>query len=136
MTKEEAAAALNGCEYGEEGCKELFAQMGADGLVAVFGASDDLMEFRGAIYDEIGCYGGGTAYLTRAGLLNRICNNYDCPHERDREKIAPRIEANWDDGHGFAWTYTTEIPHAKFIVKEGDELYCEGIVFALSDVPA
>ena len=136
MTKEEDAAALNGCEYGEEGSKELFAQMKADGLVAVFGASDDLMEFRGAAHDEVGCYGGGTASVTRSGLLSAQCDNDDCPHERQRRESASRITANWDDGHGFAWTYTTDIPHAKFIVNEGDELYCEGIVFALSDVPA
>lgn len=136
MTKEEAAAALNGCEYGEEGSKELFAQMKDAELVAVFGASDDLMEFRGAIYDEIGCYGGGTAAVTSSGLLNAQCDNDDCPHERERRERASKIAAHWDDGHGFAWTYSTEIPHAKFIVKEGDELYCEGIVFALSDVPA
>ncbi|WP_257541108.1 hypothetical protein [Sphingobium sp. CFD-1] len=136
MTKEEAAAALDGCEYGEEGSKDLFAQMKADGLVAVFGASDDLMEFRGAIDDEVGCYGGGTAYLTRAGLLNRICDNDDCPHERDREKVAPRIEAIWCDTEAYSWTYKTDIPHVAFDVVEGADRYCRGIVFALSDVPA
>jgi len=136
MTKEEAAVALNGCEIGEEGSKELFAQMKADGLVAVFGASDDLMEFRGAVHDEVGCYGGGTAYMTERGLFTAICEDGSCPHEKQRREYATKIEANWDDGHGFAWTYNTDIPHAKFIVNEGDELYCEGIVFALSDVPA
>lgn len=136
MTKEEAAAELNGSEYGEEGDRDLFAQMKADGLVSVFGASDDLMEFRGAIDDEVGCYNGGTAYVTDSGLFMAMCDNDECPHEKQRREYCATIEANWDDGHGFAWTYTTDIPHAKFTVKEGDELYCEGIVFALTDVPA
>lgn len=53
------ADAMNGREYRNEGSDALFAQMKRDGIVAVFGASDDLMEFRGAIYDEVGCYDGG-----------------------------------------------------------------------------
>jgi hypothetical protein len=63
VTPEEAAAELDANQYGNEGSKDLFARMKAAGLVAVFGASDDLMEFRGAIYDEAGCYDGGTVYV-------------------------------------------------------------------------
>ena len=35
------------------------------GLVIVYGASDDLMEFEGAIEDEIGCYDGDTIHITK-----------------------------------------------------------------------
>lgn len=133
MTPSEAAAKLDGNQYRKEGSKELFAAMKAGGLVAVYGASDDLMEFEGAISDEVGCYNGGTAYLTSAGLLQNDCENDDCPHFKKLKERAATIEANWDDG-GFSWRYETKIPHVKFIIKEDDENYCEGIVFALADV--
>lgn len=135
MLPSEAAARLDGNEYCKEGSKELFQAMKAAGLVAVFGASDDLMEFRGAIYDEEGCCNGGTTYLTAAGKLQNDCENDDCPHFEKLKKTAATIEAVWDSG-GFSWRYQTAIPHAKFIIKEDGENYCEGIVFALADVPA
>lgn len=133
MTRDEAAKALNGSEYGEEGSKDLFDQMKEAGLVAVFGASDDLMEFRGAINDEVGCYDGGTAHLTGHGLLEAKCDNEYCPHEKHIRKDAARIDAKWDQ-NGFSWQYETAIPHSTFIVMEDGEPYCEGIVFALADV--
>lgn len=133
MTRDEAAAKLNGNEYGSEGTKGLFADMKEAGLVAVFGASDDLMEFRGAINDEVGCYNGGTAYLTSAGLLANDCENDECPHFAKLKEKAATIEAEWGE-RGFSWTYATTIPTASFIIKEDDENYCEGIVFALADV--
>lgn len=80
MSPKDAADALNGNEYRQEGSRELFAAMKAAGLVAVFGASDDLAELRGAINDEIGGFGGLTIYLTPAGLLTNDCDNDQCPH--------------------------------------------------------
>ena len=58
MTKEELAALINGRKYRHELTdKEEKAAKDAR-LVVVFGASDDLMEFRGAINDECGAYDG------------------------------------------------------------------------------
>jgi hypothetical protein len=134
MTRDEAAAALNGKQYREEGSRELWKDMEASGLVAVFGASDDLMEFRGAIDDEVGCYNGGTAYVTRFGLLSNPCEAGDrCPHWAALKAAATIIRAKWDVD-GFSWVYDTQIPHSTFVIKEDDENYCKGIVFALSDV--
>jgi hypothetical protein len=133
---EAAAARLNGNQYREEGSKDLWEAMETAGLVAVFGASDDLMEFRGAINDEVGCYNGGTAYLTKAGLVTNDCENDDCPHFKRAKKSASTISARWCKKEGFSWDYLTDIPHSKFVIKEDDENYCEGIVFALDDVPA
>lgn len=134
MTPSEAAARLDGNEYRLEGSQGLFEAMKLFGLVAVFGASDDLMEFRGAINDEIACYNGGTAYVTRQGLLTNDCDSENCPHyERSKDSAVPLV-AKWDV-NGFSWVYDTQIPHETFIIKEGDENYCKGIVFALADVP-
>lgn len=132
MTKEEAAAALNGNQYRKEGSKGLFEAMKAAGLVAVYGASDDLMEFNGAIRDEVGAWDGGTAYLTKNGLLTNHCED-GCPYFEKAQKGAATISAIWDTGD-FSWRYETDIPHVKFIIKEDDGDYCEGIVFALAEV--
>jgi len=135
MTREEAAAKLDGNQYRKEGSRELFIAMRDAGLVAVYGASDDLMEFNGAIHDEVGAWNGGTAYLTSAGLLANDCENDDCPHFKKLQKAAATIRAKWDDG-GYSWRYETEIPHEKFVIMEDEDLYCEGIVFKLADVVA
>lgn len=134
MTPKTAAAKINGNQYGKEVSTALAAELKSAGLVAVFGASDDLMEFRGAIYDEVGCYNGGTAHLTSDGLVTNNCDDEDCPYFAKLKEMCPTIEALWDEG-GFSWRYKTAIPHATFVIKEDDDDYCEGIVFALADVP-
>jgi hypothetical protein len=142
LTAKETAARLDQNEYRKEGSRELWAEMKASGLVAVFGASDDLMEFRGAIDEELDAYDGTTAYVTAAGMLKSECE-CDCPYFKRIQEKAASIEAIWcgtDDGLEFSWTYKTTIPHAKFTIIEScdddTDLYCRGIVFALADVPA
>ena len=133
MTPQEAAAALNGNEYTKEGSKELFAAMKAAGLVAVFAASDDLVELDGAIHDELDAYRGTTFHVDANGLVKNDCEADDkCPNWKPRGK---KIEAIWrpeGEGEG-SWGYRTEIPHATFDIMDEAELYCRGIVFALAD---
>lgn len=138
------AERIHGREYGSEITKDEEAIAKYAGLVVVFGASDDLMEFRGAIHDELGAYEGTTAYLTGEGLLQNECNDDDCPHFKKLKENAATIKAVWNDsgegftweqdGGGFTWTYETSIPHATFEIHDGDEKYCRGIVFSLKDV--
>ena len=84
-----------------------------NGFVVVFGYSDDGAEFRGAIEDEIGCYNGGRVY----------------------EENGFYIDAVWGRAY-IPWTYDTNIPHESFSVwdDEDDFLYCQAIVFDISDV--
>jgi len=133
MTPIDAASRLNGNEYREEGSRELFAEMKKAGLVAVYGASDDIMVFNGAIDDEVGCYNGGTAFLTSDGLLVNECEDSDCPYFLKLKQKAATIVAIWAEDP-FSWTYKTSIPHETFIIKEDGEDFCRGIVFALADV--
>lgn len=129
MTKEEFASKLNGREYGEEITREEEAQAKASGLVVIFGASDDLMEFRGAIDDEIGAYEGTTAFIAPGGLLqNSSCDA--CQYFQKARDEAVKVEAIWDKD-GYSWIYKTDIPHATFDILEGDEKYCRGIVLEL-----
>ena len=112
MTIKEWAGLLDGREYVREMTRAEELQAKEDRVVIVFGASDDLCEFRGAVYDEVGCNDGG--------VVNLI----------------PRIEAVWCDRElGSSWSYRTEIPHETFrIVEDRVDLYCVGIVFSLDDM--
>lgn len=134
MTAQELANVLHKREYGKETTRvdELSAK--ESGLVIVFGASDDLMEFRGAVNDEIGAWEGATAYFTKAGLLENECDNDKCPHFEILMKMAATIDAKWDS-EGYSWIYETAIPHSTFDILEDGRKYCRGIVFALADVP-
>jgi len=134
MTKEELCIFLNGREYTKEINDKITEKMQGTSLVVVFGASDDLMEFRGAIDDEVGCYDGGKAYLDSNGLIENHCDDDDCPYFADQKKRAMTIEALWCTEPEISWTYKTEIPHSTFEIWEGKELYCRGIVFDLADV--
>jgi hypothetical protein len=69
MNAKDLAAQLNGIQYPVRIPKTLTDAAKAAGLVIVYGASDDLMEFEGAIYDEVGVYDGGVAHVDAKGLL-------------------------------------------------------------------
>jgi hypothetical protein len=138
LTKESLAALLNGREYRQEISKDEEAQAKAAGLLVIFGASDDLLEFRGAFDDEIGAYEGTTARVTSSGVLPSW-KDMDKDEERDVERyfalkrLARDVTAHWDRD-GFSWVITTELPHATFVVMEGDENYCRGIVLSIADI--
>jgi hypothetical protein len=135
MNRDELAAKLTGATYPFDPPQDLQRAAKDAGLVIVFGASDDLMEFRGAIHDELGAYDGTTAYLTKAGMLTSECEDADCPYFERAKAGAATIVAIWEDGEPYSWRYATKIPHATFEIVEDGESYCRGIVFALSDVP-
>lgn len=129
--KEALATVLNGRKYREETPREIILTAKESNLVIVFGASDDLMEFRGAINDEFGCYDGGTAYITGNGLLE-LCE-CECKYYEKAKETAIPIEALWDKNE-WAWEYKTDIPHATFEIYEDNKPYCKGIVFSLDDI--
>ncbi len=135
MICDELAAKLTGAEYPFEPHQDLQRAAKESGLVIVFGASDDQMEFRGAVNDEVGAYDGTTARVTSAGLLTNDCEDDDCPYFAQAKKGAATIEAIWG-ADGYSWTYKTAIPHSTFEIVEDGEPYCRGIVFALSEVRA
>lgn len=128
MTKEQFAALLNGREMLFEISSAEEVQAAQLGLVVLFGGSDDLAEFRGAITDEGDVYDGGDLFVHQDGLV--------CVPEEETETVlkCAKIEAVWDS-EGYSWTYKTDIPHATFDILEDGEKYCRGIVFNLSDLP-
>jgi len=131
LTIQTAAETLDKCEYGQEGTREFFTEMATANLVAVFGASDDLVKFRGHFDDEAGVYNGGTVHLDAEGIMESECHEgQDCPYFRKSVENSAAIDAVWSDDLSHpAWSYTTDIPHVTFDVFKDGEIYCRGIVF-------
>jgi hypothetical protein len=134
MNAKELAQSLNGREYGRELIpREVTEQARRDGLVIVYGASDDLVEMEGAINDE---FGFGPIYLTPEGLLKDECENESCPYYAEATKKAAVIEGIWHDEkrNDYCWTFKASFPVEPFDVMEDGEKFCQGVIFALADV--
>lgn len=123
MTTKEMASALNGAQYGNEVTRAEEQMAKENGLVIVYGYSDEYTEFCGAIEDEAGCFGGGTIFLTKDGVV------------LEGTPGAKSIETLWCCPEtGASWSFRTDIPHETFNVYEDEDLFCVGIVFALADL--
>lgn len=138
MTKETLAAQLTGREIGNE--LEPFEEKAAkgNGLIVVFGYSDDNTEFKGAIDEEVGSYGGTAIEFTKAGIF-RDEDDDEVLEKHSAQVPFNKIEALWCpmDKKGntqCSWAYKTEIPHATFDIMEDGELFCRGIVFSINDL--
>lgn len=130
MDIKEFAKKLDGREYKYPQFTKEELQIAKDnGFVIVYGASDDLMEFCGAIYDEGGCFDGGDVFLDRNGVSQDGTERSNC------------VTALWCDdeikdenGGLITWTYKTDIPHETFMIYDDGESYCRGIVFNIENV--
>jgi hypothetical protein len=131
MTIQEIAKKLDGMEYLED-TPSIFDDAKNSGIIVVYGASDDLMEFRGAIYDEAGVFDGGKVYITKDEIL--LSPDCECEYATkwydSQKKEARSIEAIWCGSDPEAsWSYKTDIPHVTFRIMEDGDVYCYGIVF-------
>jgi hypothetical protein len=136
MTINEWAEKLTGREYREELTKEEEHALKADGLIAAFGASDDLLEFRGALHDEVGAWDSAMVKLAEIKKGGKIIILDD---EEDWVQVKPlyirKVFAIWNpiglDGEVWAsWHIRIYgVPQATFDIMEDGELYCRGIVF-------
>lgn len=137
MNAKGIAAMLDGSQYPLRIPTDIVNGAKEAGIVIVYGASDDLMEFEGAIYGEQGAYDGTTAFVDSKGLLperDQIEEDDELKDYFARQPNAKPIEAQWDPGKGYSWTFKTDIPHETFEITDEGEPYCRGIVFALADV--
>ena len=134
MTHETLAALITRNEYGKEISAYLEDEAKKNGLVVVFGYSDDCMEFRGAIDAEVGAYEEGTVFINQSGQLlpEPECGAENCPYFLTAKEASKSVKAIWHDDGGPCWTYETNIPHSTFDVFENGELYCVGIVFSVN----
>ena len=142
MTKEQLAEKLNGREYLDEITDEECAAAKAAGLVVIFGYSDDNVELRGAIKEEIGMWDGGTLYLHQGGVLDDP-DAVDCDRclkrLKEEQKKCVAIGCCWD-ANPYSWLIKPDtdgsIPFAPFEIVEGKEKFCRGIVVELNVLPS
>lgn len=145
ITRKEMATMLDKRRYGEEMSKADQNAAAFAGLVVAFGGSDDNLEFRGAINDEVGAYQGTTVQIDTEGLLPKFeeltIDNQDLTsHNKDafrdyfrREGKGVDLTIKWNEVDGPFWTFETEIPHETFDIMEDQGVFCRGIVFRLAD---
>ena len=126
MTKEQLADLLDGRQYGEEITSEEEKVAHDNGLVVIFGASDDLIEFRGILNDEIDSY-GGCFFKFNKELDIKVGDKH---HGRSRS-----VQAIWCPTDNQSWGFATKIPHSTFKVYEDGELYCVGLVINVAELP-
>lgn len=132
MTAYELAKTLDGMNYkvpllSKETCEKAKAA----GLVVVYGASDDLIEFEGAFEDEGDCFEGGNVYINQYGVVPE--------DEVGDQPDVRKIRAKWcveeaENGAVIPWTYETDIPHETFMIFDDKKPDCLGIVFHISDL--
>ena len=134
MTAKELAQRLDGREYGSAIIKEEMDAAKAAGLVVVYGASDDLIEFEGAIYDEVGAFCPTTVYLAKTGIFrkpDRLCDEVpNCPYCKEAMAKCKTIFGSY----GCYWAFETKIPCERFKIYDEGELFCEGLVFSVDDL--
>lgn len=130
MTRDELAATLNGREYLSEITPTESGDAYEAGLLVVFGASDDLTEFRGAMNDE-------ATHVIGHGI--KLIEHREEHDALMRDGWTPpadclTIKAEWcPEGFDGSWRIGFDGPHSKFHIMEDGELYCEGIVIDVAE---
>ena len=134
MTARELAQKLDGRQYLQEMTLEEKNEAKAAGLVVMYGASDDLIELEGAIYDEVGAWGGATVYLTKTGIFRKPddlwCDEVDCPYIKAAMEACSTIRGTF----GGCWSFETEIPCERFSIYEDERVFSQGLVFSVNDL--
>lgn len=145
MTSKELAELLNGRECRKETTPEIIQLAKENGLVIVYGYSDDNTVFEGAISEEIDCFEGGKIYFNNDGsnFTDVIGIAFLTYHKDKDEPEENSIEAVWYDnekvmhegtGLYYSWTFKTEIPHETFDIFDDGDPHCRGIVFSVNDL--
>lgn len=134
------AAKLNNRQYRAEMTREEEAEAKACGLLVLFGASDDLLEFRGMLRDEAGAWEGAEVRLRQTTKGLRIIEDREDARTLIEEGWTPptpliAIKAEWSPADLEAsWRITADVPFAAFDIMEDDQLYCRGAVIDLDEV--
>ena len=141
MDKETLAALLNKRQYNEEITNQEANDAKNAGLLVVFGASDDLIEFRGLFSDEMGCYGDKTEIMfDKEGPIPPWdemdgCSEEEAENYFRRKSSRKKITTFWcRKGSSATWSYETDVPHATFDICEDGDIFCRGMVMDVKDI--
>lgn len=121
----EIAERLDGMQYGDRIPKDIEELAKENNIVIVYGYSDDLIELRGAIDDEIDAWGGGNVYIHNSKLME-VCD-VDCIYYQEARAKARKVTGTFKSH----WTFDSDFEYEAFTVYEDLELQCIGMVFKL-----
>lgn len=139
MTPIEFAELLNNRDYMCEITKQEEDLARQHGLLVVFGYSDDLVEFRGIVYEEVSAYNGTTLQINSEGVIPKWETIQAGISEQEAEeyfrvKALPHvgIRAQWCSKGGPPWKITAidiDPSHfASFLIIDEGEPFCQGLV--------
>jgi hypothetical protein len=136
MNAKEWAKKLNGREIGNEITETESGSARVDGVVVMYGYSDDLVLSAGAFGDEeFDAYEGARIPISRNGFFKNRCADEECPYHDDEKKGAPIITAWWIGKGNPSWNISATFDHHTFEIMEDGEVFCRGIVFDVESVP-
>ena len=138
MTIQEVANRMNWREYLQEITSEEEKELKEAGIVVAFGYSDDNVELRGALDEEIGgCDEFGINFFM-GELFSAPCLDYGCEVDIDGcplyKAMKPHLHFIQVSFSENGWKFETEIPHEEFYIVEDGEVYGQGIAFYLKDI--
>lgn len=142
---QQVAQQLDGQQYPNHVSRETEELAKTHGIVIVFGRSDDLVEFRGAIHDEDSAWEGGVTLIDLEGVVPiNADGTFRSDEPNSIQKCRPLIArldraiavtVFWGQGE---WTWSYKLPdgieYETFGVYDDDEHYCQGLVFKLPEV--
>lgn len=114
---DEIADELDGMTYPPYISDDIRKKAKDNNIQIVYGCSDDLIEFEGAFFDELG------AWIPKDGDSRRYVSS--------KGRV---IDAVWCEDGKTSWTYRTDIRHRTFRIfdeedEDDDTPYCIGIIF-------
>jgi len=129
------AQRLNGREIGNEITDDEAAIAKSQNLVVCFGYNDDLLEVRGAAYDEFGACDGTIIYMANGKFVSEPTRDeLEVLHKFGFEfepKPQISIEAIWEpETIKASWLIAVKgVESYPFDIMEDGELFCRGAVF-------
>ena len=136
----EFAKRLDGRQYRHEVTSDEETEAGFHHLLVLFASSDDLLEMRGTINDEIGAYNGTHIKVSRDGKF--FSSKYEVEQERQSVNflktkgykiVGPariNVELKWSDTH---WVVRSDAENqAPFQIFEDDRIFGYGLVIDFS----
>lgn len=139
MTAKELATLLDGREYRQEITAAEEAQAKESGLLVIFAYSDDLIQFRGIIDDEVDAYNDIELYINPNGSILQAEDGFDdysdyIRHlqENNDNRLMTHIKVQFKkdlSGKNRIWqSIATDVSHETFKVMNEGELFVEGLV--------
>ena len=142
MNTQEFANLLNGRQYRSEITSEEEALAKENDLIVFFSYSDDTAVLCGAIDENLSAWDGCEIYFTKT-TSNKIKLFSEEEYEEVRLSFLDfdidfktvKVNFVWSPEElDCSFLVETDLPHHKFDILEGEDLYCRGIVVNKQDI--